>query len=455
MTIREDFKFLINGQLEGSDKTFDVINPSTEEVIARCPDASQEQLDQAVAAARKAFLSWRETSFEERAKQIERLADALFEHAGDLAALLTLEQGKPVGQSYGEIAFGAVGRMRGLDQLQIPVEVLQDDEAYRVELQYRPLGVIGAITPWNVPILMAAGKIAQSVYAGNTIILKPSSFSPLSTLKFAELAQDIFPTGVINVLTSAKSMGRWISEHEDIDKVSFTGSTETGKRVMIGAAGTMKRCTLELGGNDAAIVLADVDPKAVAAKLFTASFINNGQTCMGIKRIYAHESIYEELCEAMADLARNAKCGDGFEEGVEFGPINNRNQYDSLIEFLDDTRRIGAKILAGGNVADGPGFFIDPTVVCDIDDDALLVKEEQFGPIIPIVKFSDPEDALARANNSIYGLAGSVWGADLEAATALANRLEAGTAWVNTHANFTPNTPFGGAKQSGVGCEYG
>ena len=455
MSIRDDFYHLIDGKLESSIKTFDVVNPSTEQVFAHCPDASKEQLDEAVAAARRAFLSWQLTSFEERNNKIEQLADALFENANALASILTSEQGKPVGQAYGEIAFGAVGRMRRLNELHIPVEVIQEDDEWRVELHYRPLGVVGAITPWNVPVLMAAGKIAQSLYAGNTIVVKPSSHTPLSTLKFAELAKDIFPPGVINVLVSAKSMGRWISEHEGIDKVSFTGSTETGKRVMAGATGTMKRCTLELGGNDAAIILADADPDVVAPKLFAASFINNGQTCMGIKRIYAHEHVHDELCKAIAEIARNAKCGDGFEDGIEFGPICNHDQYNDLLLILDDTRKIGATILAGGNVVEGPGYFIDPTIVCDIDDDAKLVKEEQFGPILPILKFSDPEDALARANNSIYGLAGSVWGSDMEAATALANRMEVGTAWVNTHATFTPHTPFGGAKQSGIGCEYG
>ncbi|MGI9316307.1 MAG: aldehyde dehydrogenase family protein, partial [bacterium] len=367
MSIREDFKHLINGELVSSEGTFDVINPSTEEVFARCPDASKDQLDEAVAAARKAFVSWRTTTYEERAAMIEQLADALFEKAGEFAGILTAEQGKPVGQAYGEIAFGAVGRLRDLNALQLPVEVLHDNDDSRVELHYRPLGVIGAITPWNVPILMAAGKIAQSLYAGNTIVLKPSSYSPLSTLKFAELAKDIFPPGVINVLVAQKSMGRWISEHEGIDKVSFTGSTETGKRVMMGAANNMKRCTLELGGNDAAIVLADADPKVVASKLFAAAFINNGQTCMGIKRVYAHESIYDELCDAMAAIARNSICGDGFKEGVEFGPINNKDQYDTVVEFLNDTRRIGANIIAGGSVPEGPGFFVDPTIVRDID----------------------------------------------------------------------------------------
>lgn len=455
MSVRDDFYHLIDGNLVSSDNTFDVINPSTEKVFARCPDASKDQLDEAVSAARRAFSSWHQISFEERNQKIEQLANALFENAKDLAGILTAEQGKPVGQAYGEIAFGAVGRMRGLNELKIPVEVIQENDEWRVELHYRPLGVVGAITPWNVPVLMAAGKIAQSLYAGNTIVLKPSSYSPLSTLKFAELVQDIFPPGVVNVLVSVNNMGRWISEHAGIDKVSFTGSTETGKKVMRGAAGTMKRCTLELGGNDAAIVLADADPRVVAPKLFAASFINNGQTCMGIKRIYAHESIHDELCGAITEIARNVKCGDGFEEGVEFGPINNRNQYESLIEILEDTRNHGATILAGGSVAEGPGYFIDPTIVCDINDDARLVKEEQFGPILPILKFIEPEDALARANNSIFGLAGSVWGSDVKAATALANRMEVGTAWVNTHATFTPHTPFGGAKQSGVGCEYG
>jgi acyl-CoA reductase-like NAD-dependent aldehyde dehydrogenase len=314
--------------------------------------------------------------------------------------------------------------------------------------------VVGIITPWNAPINLAAGPLASALYTGNTVVLKPSPYTPLCTLKMGELAKDIFPPGVVNVLAGGDELGQWMAEHALIDKISFTGSVATGKKVMAAAAGNLKRLTLELGGNDAAIVLDDVDPKTIAPKLFFASFVNSGQVCMAIKRIYAHESIYEPLCAALVDEANQAKVGSGLEPDTQLGPIQNKEQYDRVVGILEDTRRRGARILAGGVVPRGPGYFFPPTIVADIDDNSRLVREEQFGPIVPVLKFKDIEDALRRANDTRYGLSGSVWSRDPERAAAIAARLEVGTAWVNQHRATAATVPFGGAKESGVGRQY-
>jgi acyl-CoA reductase-like NAD-dependent aldehyde dehydrogenase len=245
-----------------------------------------------------------------------------------------------------------------------------------------------------------------------------------------------------------------MTEHPGIDKISFTGSVETGKKVMASAAVNLKRITLELGGNDAAIVLDDVDPKAVAPKLFFASMVNSGQVCMAIKRIYAHERIYDGLCDALAEEARKARVGDGLDAATQFGPIQNRMQYDRVIGILEDTKRRGGRILAGGEISKGPGYFFPPTIVADVEDSSRLVREEQFGPIVAVLKFSDVDDAVRRANDTRYGLSGSVWSRDTARAAKIAARLEVGTAWVNQHRTTSATVPFGGAKESGIGRVY-
>ncbi len=451
--LRTDFSLLIGGELVQSAQQLDVINPAVGTVFARCPAAQAPELDRAVAAARRAFPAWRARSFAERAALVKRLSQRLRERQNDLAELLTREQGKPLAQSVAEIDRGAA-QSDGMVGIEIPVEVIADDNDKHIELRYRPLGVVGIITPWNAPVNLALGPLVSALYTGNTIILKPSPYTPLTTLKLGEVLNEIFPAGVVNVLAGGDELGAAMTAHPGMDKISFTGSVATGKKVLASAAATLKRVTLELGGNDPAIVLDDVDAKAVAKKIFFASFVNSGQVCMAIKRIYAHESIYEKLCDALVEEAKKAKVGDGLDPATELGPVQNKMQYDKVVGIIKDTRKAGATFLTGGEVPSGPGYFLPPTLVTDIADDSRLVQEEQFGPIVPILKFSDVEDALRRANDTRYGLSGSVWTKDLNRGAEIAARLEVGTAWVNQHRTTSAFVPFGGAKESGLGRQY-
>jgi acyl-CoA reductase-like NAD-dependent aldehyde dehydrogenase len=451
----QGFTHTINGRSVGSDASFEVINPATGKPFALCPDASKEQLDEAVEAARVAQLSWRKLSLDERRAYLHKLADAIRANRDHLASLLTREQGKPLARATDEIT-RAAGSIIGLSAIVIEPEVLRDDASGRTEIRYRPLGVVGAITPWNVPIVLASPKITQALYSGNTIVVKPSPYTPLTTLELGRIAQEVLPPGVFNVVAGGNDLGRWMTEHPHIDKISFTGSVPTGKRVQASSAGTLKRVTLELGGNDAAIVLDDADPAAVAEKIFWAAFNNSGQICMAIKRLYVHDSIYEEVCQALAALARKVKVGEGFEDGVELGPVQNRMQYDIVRGILDDTRKQpGVRILAGGDVMDRPGYFVQPTIVADIKEGTRLVDEEPFGPVLPIIRYTDVDDAIARANALRFGLGGSIWTSNVERGAELAAQLDVGTAWVNHHVGVDPLVPFGGSKESGVGREYG
>jgi acyl-CoA reductase-like NAD-dependent aldehyde dehydrogenase len=299
-----------------------------------------------------------------------------------------------------------------------------------------------------------AFKVPAALLSGNTVVLKPAATTPLSTLRLAELIKDILPAGVLNVIADANDLGGELTAHPDVRKISFTGSSATGAKVMAGAAAMLKRITLELGGNDAGIVLPDVDPKTAAPKIFQGAFQNSGQVCIAMKRLYVHESIYDAMCEELAALAEAAVVGDGLEQGTQLGPLQNKMQYERVKELIADARQHG-NIIAGGDAPDGPGYFIRPTIVRDITDGTRLVDEEQFGPVLPVIKFSDPEDALIRANASPYGLGGSIWSSDLDRAYDLAGRMDSGTVWINKHSELAPNIPFGGAKQSGLGVELG
>jgi acyl-CoA reductase-like NAD-dependent aldehyde dehydrogenase len=452
-TFRSDFSLLVDGESVTTQAALEVINPATGEVFARCPAAGRAELDRAVAAARRAFSSWSELTFDERTTAIQRMAGVLKANADALAELLTREQGKPLQQSKDEINRAAT-LTEGMLKIRFATETIVDDAEKRIELRYVPLGVAGIITPWNAPINLAIGPLVSALYTGNTVVLKPSPYTPLSTLKIGELIRDVFPRGVVNVLAGGDALGQWMTEHGGIDKISFTGSVATGKKVMASAAGTLKRVTLELGGNDAAIVLDDVDPKAVAPKLFFAGFVNSGQVCMAIKRIYAHEKIYDALCEALAEEAHKWKVGDGLDPATKLGPIQNRMQYDKVIGVIEDTKKAGGQFIAGGEQPRSSGYFVNPAIVTGLDDSSRLVREEQFGPVVPVLKFTDVNDAIRRANDTRYGLSGSVWSRDPERAATIAAKLEVGTAWVNQHRATAANVPFGGAKESGIGRTY-
>ena len=447
------FKLLIGGKLVDGASTMPVLNPASEEVLAQCPRASKAQLDQAVAAAKAAFPGWSATPIGERKKALLAMAEAIEKNANELARLLTQEQGKPIGDATAEV-YGTAAFFKYFTMLDLPVKVIEESDARRVEAHRKPLGVVGAIVPWNFPMILMAFKVPPALLAGNTIVVKPAPTTPLSTLKFGELIKDAVPPGVVNIIADANDLGPAMTAHPDIRKISFTGSTATGKKVMASAAEALKRVTLELGGNDAGIVLGDVSPKETAPKLFQSAFQNNGQVCIAMKRLYVHESIYDEMCGELAKLADAAVVGDGLQQGTQLGPLQNRMQYEKVKELLDDAKKHG-KVIAGGEVPDKPGYFIRPTIVRDITDGTRLVDEEQFGPVLPVIKFADADDAVARANASPWGLGGSVWAKDTAKAYDLATKMDAGTVWVNKHADLAPNLPFGGSKNSGLGSELG
>ena len=447
------YKLLIDGGLVDGDAVMDVVNPATEDVIATCPRASVRQLDMAVAAAKRAFPAWARTPIAERKAALLTIAEIIETNAAELARLLTQEQGKPVSDAIGEV-HGAVAYFRYFTGLDLPVETIDGGPKRRIEKRRIPLGVIGAIIPWNFPLLLFAFKVPAALLAGNTVVVKPAPTTPLSTLRLCELIKDVLPAGVLNVITDVNDLGSAMTAHPDIRKISFTGSTATGKKVMAGAAEHLKRITLELGGNDAGIVLDDVDPKTAASKIFAGAFGNSGQVCLAIKRLYVHESIYDAMCDELGKLADAAIVGDGLEQGTQFGPVQNRMQYVKVTGLIREAADYGTVMNHGGDKPE-KGFFIRPVIVRDIADGNRLVDEEQFGPVLPVIKYSDPEDALARANSSLHGLGGSIWSSDLNRAQALAERMEAGTVWINQHVDIGPNIPFGGAKQSGLGVEMG
>jgi acyl-CoA reductase-like NAD-dependent aldehyde dehydrogenase len=447
------FKLLIDGKLVDGDATKDVINPATEEPVGSAPRASKAQLDQAVAAAKAAFPAWSARPIDERRAVLIAMADAIQANIADLARLLTQEQGKPLQDAMGEV-FGASAFFRYFAGLDLAPKVVTDTADARQEIRRKPLGVVGAIVPWNFPLILMAFKVPAALLAGNTVVLKPAGTTPLATLKIAELVKDIVPPGVLNVIADANDLGGEMTKHPDIRKISFTGSTETGKKVMAGAADALKRISLELGGNDALIVLDDVNVAETAPKVFGAAMQNAGQVCIAAKRIYVHESIYDAMCDEFARLAGEMVVGDGLEQGTQMGPLQNKQQFEKVLGFIDSAKRDG-KVIAGGARLGDKGYFIQPTVVRDIAEGSKLVDEEQFGPVMPVIKYSDPHDAVARANALIYGLGGSIWAKDPERAWALAETMESGSVWVNKHADLQPHLPFGGSKLSGVGVELG
>ncbi len=448
-----EYKQLIGGELVDGVREIDVENPATGKPFAKCPVADAAQIDAAVAAARAAFPSWSARSQDERAALINQIADELTAQSEALSRLLTSEQGKPLDQASMEI-MASMFTMKVFADMRIEPKVLQDNEKARIYEIRKPLGVVAAITPWNFPIMMAAHKVAPALLAGNTVVLKPAATTPLTTLKFGEICQKILPPGVVNVVCDNNDLGNVLTEHPGVDKISFTGSTETGKKVMEAASRAVKRVTLELGGNDAAIVLDDADPVEVAGKVFQAAMMNAGQVCLAVKRAYVPAPLYDAFCDELARLANEAVVDDGTAQGAQIGPVQNRKQFEKLKGLLADAKAEG-KIIAGGEVIDRDGFFIQPTIVRDVAETARIVREEQFGPVLPVLSYDDIDDVIARANDTDYGLGGSVWGKDIERAVGVAEKVQSGTVWVNQHLGLSPTIPFRGAKQSGLGGELG
>lgn len=450
------YAMLINGQAVSGSNTFEVRNPSTNEVVGTVPDATLADLDNAVAAAKAAFKTWSQKSDEELRAACEAVTAKFSEHAEELANLVTLEQGKPLNGLGSRWELGGAGVWAGYtSSLSLPVKVLQDDNEGRVELHRKPLGVVGSITPWNFPIMIAIWHIMPALRTGNTVVIKPSPLTPISTIRLVELMNEVLPAGVVNVVTGSDdapvSIGAAMSAHKDIRKIVFTGSCATGEKVMRSAAETMKRLTLEMGGNDAGIVLPDVNPKEIAEGLFWGGFINNGQTCAAMKRLYVHEDVYDAVCDALVDFAKTIPVGDGMHEANILGPIQNKMQFDKVKALVDDAKTKG-RVLLGGEA--GENLFFPPTIIADLTDDDPLVREEQFGPALPVIKYSDIEEVIARANNSDNGLGGSVWSKDIQRAREIALRLECGSVWINKHGAIQPNAPFGGVKRSGLGVEF-
>ncbi len=449
----QEYQMTIHGKLVGSEESFPAYNPATKAVIAQVPKATRDQLDEAVASARQTQLNWGRTPLVERQAAVDRMGAAIEAHAEEFMALLTREQGKPRGGAEWEI-LGSAFWFREMAKQSLEEQVLIDDDDRYVVTRRTPLGVVGAIVPWNFPVLLAVWKIAPALVTGNTIVVKPSPFTPLCTLKLGELCSDILPPGVLNVIAGGDELGQWMTAHPGIDKIAFTGHTDTGKHVMRSAAETIKRLTLELGGNDPAIVLPDVDAEAVAPELFWAAFQNNAQFCNATKRLYVHEAIYDNMLKELVAFAKTVKVGDGAQADTLLGPIQNEPQYVKVLEYIDDCANNGYPFALGGQVdRNAPGWFIPVTLVDNPPEDSRIVAEEPFGPILPVLKWSDEKDVLARANATRYGLGASVWGKDLDAVQRMGRQLEAGTVWLNEIHQYAPNQAFGGHKESGLGCE--
>jgi acyl-CoA reductase-like NAD-dependent aldehyde dehydrogenase len=444
---------IIDGRRVKAERTFEVMNPATGSHLADAPDCTRSQLDEAMETASRAFQTWR-VDDAARCAAMQTAANELQSAAMELALILTAEQGKPLRDSLAEVDTVA-NWLRWYAELDCGPEIVEDGAERKVAVYRRPLGPCVAITPWNFPIQMAGKKAAQALRPGNTVVVKPSPYTPLATLKFVEVLQRAFPPGVLSAVSGGPELGPWMVEHPLTRKISFTGSTRAGKQVATAAAPDLKRITLELGGNDAAIVLDDADPAAIARGIFDRAFVNCGQTCAAIKRVYVPESLFDPVAAALSECASDAVIGDGMDPATDYGPLNSRPQLQIVSELVQDALANGACALTGGEAPSDAGYFYRPTILTEVHDGMRIVDEEQFGPALPIVSYTRLDDAVERANRGKFGLGGSVWTADPDRGAEVAGRLECGTAWVNTHAVNLVSQPFAGAKWSGIGVENG
>ncbi len=450
------YRLSIGGKLVDAPTTFDVPNPATDELVGKAPAASAEQMEEAIAAARAAFPAWSALSWEERSAYIQRYADALEAQKDELARLLTLEQGKPLHSMASVETDYAIYWVREVGQRKLPTEIIEDTDEHTVEIHRTPLGVVGAILPWNFPVLLGLWKVAPCLITGNTMVLKPAPTTPLTSLRFGEIAQEIFPPGVLNIVSGGNELGQQMSEHPGVDKISFTGSTATGKKVMASGSTNLKRITLELGGNDPAIVLPGTEiTDQLIETLFWAAYGNSGQWCIAVKRLYVHDSLYDTFRDKFVAFAKKQKLGNGLDPDTDLGPIQNKMQYGKLQDLFADVEKNGYTVPVGGKIDESlPGNFVPVTVVDNPPHDSRVVQEEPFGPILPLLKYSSVDEAVAKANETRFGLGGSVWGPEAEA-NAVALRIETGTVWVNEIHVHGVDIPFGGHKESGMGVENG
>lgn len=434
-----------------------ILDPTTGKPVGEAPVHSLEYLEAAVSAAQEAQSSWAALGHSARSAALLKAADAVERSAEELAQLLSREQGKPLNGPNARFEVGAcVAWLRATANLPLEPETIVDDGQTRAELHYKPIGVVAAIGPWNWPMMIAIWQIAPALRMGNAVVVKPSGNTPLSVLALATVLNEELPEGILSVVSCGREVGARLTDHPAIGKIMFTGSTAAGRAIIKSSADTVKRLTLELGGNDAGIVLPDADPKAIAEDVFWGAFLNTGQTCGALKRLYVHDDIYDAVCEELTAVAAAMPMGNGLDEDNVLGPLQNKAQYDVVAGLVEAAKASGARVLLGGNPEpDQPGYFYPTTLVADIDNDNPLVAEEQFGPALPIIRYSTIDEAVEKANALEVGLGASVWSSDVSAARGVASRIQAGTVWINRHGAVDPRIPFGGAKQSGYGLEFG
>ncbi|MBA9043616.1 MULTISPECIES: aldehyde dehydrogenase family protein [Streptomyces] len=435
------------------DARFAVVNPATGEPFDQAPDQQPDELDAVVDRSHRAWRDWRADPAA-RTTALRGAADAVETAGEELARLLTREQGKPLTESYAEIARTAA-RLRYFADLAPRTRRITDGRPVHSEVRWRPLGPVAAIVPWNFPLQLAAAKFAPALAAGNTVVLKPSPFTPLATRLLGSVLATALPEDVLTVVTGREPLGARLASHPRIRHVTFTGSVPTGRAVARAAGASLARVTLELGGNDAAVLLDDIDVDRIADRLFWAAFRNCGQVCMAVKRVYAPARLHAEVVEALAQRAKSVAVGPGLDPDTRLGPVNNAPQLARVEQVTEQALADGARAAAGGQRLDGPGYFFAPTILTDVPPDSPVVTEEQFGPVLPVLPYRSLDEAVDAANGTGFGLGGSVWGTDLDRAEAVADRLECGTAWINHHAELSLAQPFAGIKNSGVGVAGG
>lgn len=452
----ETYHCSVNGQKVSSANTFEVKNPATGEVIGHAPISTQIDVEAAIHAARTAQPAWAAKTDKERVDILMQLIGVLETNKEYLAHWVVKEQGKPLGGPHAMFEIeGCQGWTQVPLSLELPVEVVFEDDTKRAEMHRRPFGVVGAIAPWNWPLLIAMWQIIPSLRMGNTVVIKPSEYTSIGTLEMVRLFNEVLPPGILNTVSGDGKVGAMLVENQDIDKIMFTGSTKTGKKIISASGNNMARLTIECGGNDAGIILPGTNMEDKMGDLFWGCFINMGQTCAALKRLYVHENDYDGVVQALAGMAGQMPMGNGMDEGIVLGPLQNEMQFNKVKELVEDAKANGATIHSGGAPLDGPGYFYPVTVVGNVDNGDRIVDEEQFGTAIPVIKYKTVEEAIKKANDSSVGLGGSVWGDDLAEAQRVAAQIEAGTVWINEHGMIHPMVPFGGMKDSGYGMEFG